>query len=252
MTALVKKEMPTGDGFSGWEDGVEGRERPEGAGLIQGTLLKFTNDSTWVTRDDEEIPSDLELVACDVARVTQKWCDGQPIETRILEPGEKFPDVEAMNAEIPREQWEEGPTGEPRPPWQNQCVLYLVDLATMEKYTFPSGTVGGKIAIGELRDKLVWMRRVRGLSVYAVILLRDKFMKTKFGGRQRPHFQIVRWVKLGTEGGGEELSSPVQQLAAPDSTLPEVQAPSLAEDLNDDLPDDLAPPKPVKAKKAKA
>src|SRR6516162_4538713 len=114
MSALVKKELPTVDNFAGWEDGVEGHERPEGAGVIQGTLVKFTNDSAWVTRDDDEIPSDLELVAVDVARVVQRWENGSPVETRVLEPGEKFPDIEAMNDAIPRDQWGEGPDGKPR------------------------------------------------------------------------------------------------------------------------------------------
>jgi hypothetical protein len=33
-------------------------------------------------------------------------------------------------------------------------------------------------------------------------------MKTKWGGRQRPHFQIVHWVRLGGEGGKVEALPP--------------------------------------------
>jgi hypothetical protein len=256
MTSIIKKEMPAVDGFDGWEDGVEGHDRPAGAGIIQGVLLKFTNAATWMTRDDDEISADLELVAVDVIRVIQKWQDGRPVEgsTNILEPGEKFPDIEAMNAAIPRSEWEEGPTGELRGPWQAQHVLYLVDLQTMDKYTYPTGTTGGRIAIGELKDKLTWIRRIRGPNVYPTVVLSDTFMKTRFGGRQRPHFKIVSWVRLG---GGAEVEAlpapspvPVQQVPAQQAML--VPEPSLSEELNDDLPDDLAPPKPVSAPPAKA
>jgi hypothetical protein len=44
---IVKKDQTNIiDNFEGWEDGVEGDDRPEGAGLIQGTLIKFTNEFT--------------------------------------------------------------------------------------------------------------------------------------------------------------------------------------------------------------
>jgi len=214
--------------------------------------LKFSNEATWTTRDDDEIPLDLELVAVDIQRVVQRWEDQRPVETIILEPGQKFSDIETMNEKVPRSEWSEGPDGQLRGPWQAQHILYLVDLTTMDKYTFPTGTVGGRRAVGELRDKLVWMRRLRGPNVYPVVLLSDTFMKTRFGGRQRPHFKIVRWVRLGGEGGEVKALPPppatqtlAQQTTAP-SDVPLVPEPSLREELNDDLPDDLLEKKPAK------
>jgi hypothetical protein len=248
MNTLVNTQT-TADNFEGWNDNVEGVER-QGAGIIQGTLVKFTNESAWVTKDEEEIGSDLELIAANVLRVVQKWEDGKPVETRILEPGEKFPDIEAMNEAVPRSEWIEGPSGR-RGPWQAQHVLHLLDPRSMQKYTFATGTVGGRIAVSELRDKIVWMRKTRGPSIYPVVTLSDKHMATKFGGRKRPDFKVVRWVRLGGEGG----ESDVPALPAPTPSAPAVvKESSLAEDFNDALPDDLAPPKPVKAngKRAKA
>jgi hypothetical protein len=244
MSDIVKKDLTSIDNFAGWEDGVEGDDRPEGAGIIQGTLIKFTNEGKWPTRDGDELPTDLELVAANVNRVVQKWSDGQPVETIILEPHQKFPDIEELNEKVPKKEWVEGPDGQPRGPWQAQHILYLLDTGPMDKYTFPTGTTGGRIAIGELRDKLVWMRRLRGPSVHPVITLADKFMNTKWGGRQRPHFKIVRWVSLGGEGGQVEALPPPPPLAAGEpakSELPlkEVKEPTIQEDMNDDLPDDL-------------
>jgi hypothetical protein len=224
MCSEIVKREPTGiDNFVGWEDSVEGDDRPEGAGIIQGNLVKFSNEAKWVTRDGDELSADLELVAVDGNRVVQKWCDGQPVETRILEPGEKFPDVERMNQETPKDEWTEGPDGKLRGPWQAQHILYLLDPQTMDKYTFPTGTAGGRIAIRELLEKLLWMRRLRGPGVYPVVLLSDTFMRTRFGGRQRPSFKIVRWVRLGGEGGQVEALPP-QTTSQSDLPLDEVDA----------------------------
>jgi hypothetical protein len=253
MPNLVKTSTTASDNFAGWTSGVEGHERPQSAGIIQGSLVKFTNNSTWVTRDEEEISPDRELVPVDMPRITQKWEGGKPVETRVLQPGEKFPDVDALNAAIPREEWEKGPDGQERGPHQNQFLVYLLDLKTMDRFTFATGTVGGSIAISELKDRLVWMRKLRGANVFPVVTLSDVFMNTKFGGRQRPHFAIVRWVRLGGEGASEAPALPAPAEAAP---LPEVSSPSMAADdgfLNDTL-DDIGtevaePPKPAKVTK---
>jgi hypothetical protein len=256
-TDLVKKDQTNlVDNFEGWEDGVEGDNRPQGAGIIQGSLIKFTNEYTWVMRDGEELPANLELVAVDVIRAVQMWETDGPIndETIILEPHQMFPDIEEMNAKVPRSKWVEGPDGKMRGPYQASHVLYLLDPQSMDKYTYPTSTVGGRIAIRELRDKIMWMRRLRGPNTYPVIMLSDTYMNTRFGGRQRPHFKIVRWVRLGGEGDQVEAASSLTPLppttssvnrpiepAMAQSELPleTVKEPSLKEELNDDLPDDL-------------
>jgi hypothetical protein len=85
------------------------------------------------------------------------------------------------------------------------------------------------------------MRRFRGEHVYPVITLSDTFMNTRFGGRQRPHFQIRRWIKHGGEGGQVEAlppSTPSPQQAPAQSELPlNEKQPSLAEETDDEIPD---------------
>jgi hypothetical protein len=250
---IVKKNPASLDGFAGWDEGVEGDDRPEGAGVIQGSLVKFTNEAEWTTRDGNTLATSLELVAVDVGRVVQKWQDQQPVETIILEPHQKFPDIEKMNEETPKEEWVEGPDGQLRGPWQGQHILYLLDPQTMDKYTFPTGTTGGRIAVRDLRDKIMWMRRMRGPNVYPVVVLADTFFPTRFGGRQRPHFKIMRWVRLGGEGETVEalppppsttqaqldqfVAKPTDKPAQSELPLTTVQEPSLQEELNDSLPD---------------
>jgi hypothetical protein len=271
MSEIVKKDDPTSiDNFAGWEDGIEGSDRQQGGGIIQGIKIKLSNTAAWLQRDDEEMPPNLELIAINVIRVVQMWGpDGIPVndETIILEPNQMFPDIEAMNEKVPRSKWIEGPDGQKRGPYQASHVLYLLDPQSMDKYSYPTSTVGGRIAIRELRDKIMWMRRLRGPNTYPVIILSTTFMNTRFGGRQRPHFKIVRWVSLGGEGGQVEAlppppPPPAQQTPAPaDLPLNEVMEPSLAEEMDDEIPDfenenaespkPAAPPLPTPRRKLK-
>jgi hypothetical protein len=231
------------DSFAGWDDGVEGDDQPESAGLIKGTLIKFTNEAKWVTRDGEELPAGLELISVAVKRVVQKWQDQKPVVTTVLEPHQKFPDVKKMNEETPREDWVEGPDGHPRGPWQAQHILYLLDPKTIDMYTYPTGTDGGRVAIGELRDKIMLMQRLRGQNVYPVVTLSDTFFPTRYGGRQRPHFVPKRWVRLGGEGGEVEAlpppawAEPTNAPAQPELPLTNVSEPSLKEQMNDEIPE---------------
>jgi hypothetical protein len=238
MSDIIKKDPTSIDNFAGWEDGVEGDDRPQGAGIIQGTLIKFTNEATWVTRDGDELPADLELVAVDVARVVQKWQDQKPVKTIILEPHQKFPDIKKMNEETPKEEWIEDDKGNVRGPYQAQHIVYLLDLKTMDKFTYPTGTIGGAIAVGELVRKINWIRKLRGRNVHAIVKLDKTWWPTSHGGRFRPHF-VARWVRLGGDGGEvEALPSPAHPTTSqPELPLNEVKEPSLAEDMNDEIPD---------------
>jgi hypothetical protein len=270
---LVKRAPSDIDdgGFAGWTDEVEGDDRPQGAGVIQGTKLKF-KDAKWFGRDEKEIPSDLELAAVAVGRYLQKWEDKKPIETKSIAAGELFPDVDAMNEKIPRKEWVDGPNGEPHAqgPYQTTSVFYFVDLKTMDQYSFPAPTVtiGSSIAVRELRKTIVWMQKYRGANVYPIVKLSKTWMKTRYagGGRMRPHFEILRWVRLGGESVEAEALPPPssetaqQQLdnfgkkAEPELPLKKVQEPTLQEEIgedlnnfNDPLPEDLGEPKKAAA-----
>jgi hypothetical protein len=200
-----------GDGFEGYESGTEGGDQRQAGSVIQGVLLKFSNEAQW-TVVGQRMPEGIELIAVGIARIVQKWLKELPEETRVLGPGEKFPDLEELNNAAPRSEWTEDLNGKPRGPWQRQHIVYLLDPATMDRYSFPTGTVGGAICVRELVDKTKWMRRYRGRDVCPVVTLSAVFMNTRFGGRQRPHLVIKRWIELG--GDGEKaLPAPTEQPA---------------------------------------
>ena len=73
------------DGFSGFNEEVEGDDRPQGGGsMIQGTLVKFTSEGEWVTGSGDPMPPGQELVPSDLVRAVQKWLDGKAAGTIIV------------------------------------------------------------------------------------------------------------------------------------------------------------------------
>jgi hypothetical protein len=104
---------------------------------------------------------------------------------------------------------------------------------TMDRYTFPTGTTGGAIAVRDLVDRTNWMRRFRGPGVFPIVSLTDVFMRTRFGGRQRPHFDIKRWVTLGEDGTALPAA---ETPLLPDPGAQEVKAPTAKEATGDSIP----------------
>jgi hypothetical protein len=112
-----EEEKKALDGFDGFTDEMEstddgGQSVP--SSIIQGTLLKFTNDATWEIRGGEEVSPDLELIAVDILRILQKWVNQMPVETRILEHGEKVPSLELLNSKCAKGEWSKDLNGNPR------------------------------------------------------------------------------------------------------------------------------------------
>jgi hypothetical protein len=251
---LSKQKQIELDGFDSYDDSVEGPDRPPSN---QGSILKFTNEARWVTREGEEIPPTKELIAIGIGREVVKWNTNkdEPPARTILEPGQRFPDIEKFNAETPQSEWIETPDGRMRGPYEAHHVVYLLDPVTMSRYRYPTGTVGGHIAVSELVDQTKWMRRIRGANVYAVLVLTDVFMKTRWGGRQRPHLRPVRWITFG-DGGDlpvvrppklvspciaatlDQFAEQSQQTSPekPQTGMQTVEPPNLKEEIDDHIP----------------
>jgi hypothetical protein len=198
-------------------EAVEDTDDKQSDRVIQGTRLVFTNDFVWETSDEEEFPGNRELVVVETLRILQKWIEHRVTETVHVAADQKWPNVDKLNDQCPRSEWQEqGQNGQPQGPWQRTRVVYLVDLETMEKFTFASGTIGADIGVHELRDRIRMRRRFSGATVYPVITLGDTFMSTRWGGRQRPDFKIVRWVQFGHDN--KALPAPAPTALPPAST----------------------------------
>src|SRR5262245_17668275 len=124
------------DGF----DVVSGDDR-----LIRGEILRCV-DGHWSLKDGTPIATGTRALVLGVNDFLQHWREQQPIETITREPGKALPDLDELNGQIPKEQWEEGLDGQPRPPWVHAYAVYLLNLDDASIWTFVNSTIGARIA----------------------------------------------------------------------------------------------------------
>jgi hypothetical protein len=190
MNEIAKRQDPPRDNFdydplAEYAGSGGGADRP--ARSMQGeTKLKYV-DPDWTA---DGVPcNDRVLVVYDRTYAAVHWGDGAPIEVRPLVRGETPPDLKALNAAIPKDEWREGFNGQPEPPWQLQRVLEFLDPETAERLSWPANVTvaGSSRAAEELEGRIKIVRRLRGEDVYPRVRLTHRFMPTKFGGRERPY-----------------------------------------------------------------
>jgi hypothetical protein len=179
--------------------------------------LAWSPEYDWRTNDGT--PSDDPLAAIRTSTCLRRWKDGHPMEI-VDHP---LPDPDELNAAIPMSEWELGVDGKtPRPPWEYTFKVSLVNLNTGEFFVFASATVGAGIAYDKLRDAVIAMRALRGGEpVVPVVRLSSKPMKTRYGMKSRPSFDIIDWK---TPGGPAALPTAPLQLpngAASSAATPE-------------------------------
>jgi hypothetical protein len=196
--------------------------------LLHGTLLKCV-DGRWRDNDGLEPPE--HLLAIGTVRALQRWYEQKPIDTIIETADEPLPDHEELNAQIPQSEWETGLDGNPRPPWQLNFAVYLLDGATAEMYTFVNSTTGARIAFERLNDKLDTMRFLRGENVVPLVALDGRPMKTAFGTKMRPEFTVVDWTDLAPQIASGPSPRMIEhnggvKPAAPDETSDAPSAPA--------------------------
>ena len=179
----MNSDLSKSDGF---QDPSDLKQR-----LLRGTLLSWSDSQHWRDRDGLPAPAQLLVVGVDTA--LQRWRDGKP-EVLLDKP---LPDPDDLNAAIPIEEWELGVDGQKRKPWAHVCVVYGVDVAKGGIYTFISATTGAHIAFEALREAVATMRMLRGDKVVPLVTLAERPMKTKFGIKVRPHFEIAGWKTSG-------------------------------------------------------
>jgi hypothetical protein len=194
--------------------------------LLKGSYLKWTDADHWIDRDGLTPPSPLLVVAIDEA--LQRWKDNKADVIR----DKPLPNPEQLNSAIPQSEWERGIDGQLRKPWAHVVIVYLVNLGTGEFYTYTAPTTGAHIAYDALKEAVITMRALRGTRVMPIVGLSERPMKTNFGMRKRPHFEIIGWKTPGEDAqavpakpAAPQLSGPaVASPPAPSSVIPAHQA----------------------------
>jgi hypothetical protein len=187
------KNLPVPTGDDGWSEAAsEAAER-----TIRGTLLKFA-DWRWTSgKEAAPIADGTRLVALATAAMWQRWQGGKPVEVVLRQPGRRLPEREELSHQNQNE-WEEGPNGERKDPWQNTRLVYLVDPSTAAAFTFSTSSWGGRGAVTDLADAIARMRTVYADAV-PIVELRAAEMPTKYGRKSKPLFKIVGWKSADSE-----------------------------------------------------
>jgi hypothetical protein len=234
MSALAKNAL------SVVADGFDANQQDPTASPIRGPSRRF-KDSVYLDYGQPIDASGRSFVVLDRTEGWQKLQTGCPAEYLMRKPGEPRP----AQPHVAESDWPNDLNGKPAHPWKLTRYLYLLDATTGEISTFWTNTTGGRVAIDQLSDQVKFMRQARPAAV-PVVALESRDMPTQFGGtKPRPHFRILGWRQRDNAGTAATLAGPEQaSIEAPEQSgktakLKEVESPSLAEQLNDDLPDDL-------------
>jgi hypothetical protein len=210
----------TDGSFAGFVDTCEDEDEAVNQRMIQGTRIKFTNDANnpkWTNAQGVALDPQLRLIVGEMKRVVNKWPVnlGPPIDTIELAPGKPWPNIKKLNEACPQSEWRTDLNGNPKGPYEGQRLLYLLDPVTLDKYTYPTNTIGGTRALSELADKITWAQKRRGPGIRPLVQLSSIWMPTRFQGRMRPHFIVLPdWI-LPDGSSGELVHKPSPQISGP-------------------------------------
>jgi hypothetical protein len=207
--------------IDGFDEGHDPTASP-----IRGTSYRF-KDGDYLAFAEPIDVLDRSFVVLDRFEGWQKLAKDCPPKYLMRARGEPRP----LRPHVDESDWLLNLNGVPEHPWKYTLYLYLLDVSTGEVGTFWSSTIGGRVAIEQLSDQVKFMRQARP-DALPVVALESKDMPTQFGGtKPRPHFRILGYKQRGNVGAQSLLAGPEQKIA-----LSDVEAPSITEQLNDDLP----------------
>jgi hypothetical protein len=197
----------------GWADAAKDAEER----IIRGTLLKFSDGRWSKGKEGTPVEDGTQLVAIDTAVGWVRWVGGKPDRYVMRQPGRKLPEREELG-DLDESEWEIGPNGEPRDPWQLTRFVYLVDPVTAEFFTFSTSSWGGRIAVIDLADQVGRMRCAHPGAV-PVVELSVAPMVTRFGRKSRPLFRVTEWKAGGTVVSDEAKPAQLEDRTAADSGI---------------------------------
>jgi len=171
-------------------DGWDAQANDASASPVKGNSIKFDNGAYFLGREKTLIQPERQFVAIDIREgwlFLKKDCPAEYAMRPV--GGPKPPRPESFSD--PKE-WPDGFDGKPADPWRYSKFLYLLDPVSAEVFTFSTSTSGGRWGISDLTDQIKLMRSTRAGAI-PIVELQSRQMKTKFGMKPRPFFQVVSW-----------------------------------------------------------
>ena len=212
------------------------------ASPMRGVGVKF-KDGSYYSYSESFPTYGREFHVVDTSDGWQMLAEGQPPQYLMRQPGQ----VRPPQPHVDEKDWPLDFNGRPAHPWKLTRYLFLMDTKTGEVSTFWTNTIGGKVAFDQLAQQV---RVARGAQPDAVpvIALESALMPTQFGSKKpRPHFRICGYRMRSQIGSPNLLTDIGGQKLLTDN--PSVESPSIAEEMNDEIPSFEEPPK--KAAKAR-
>jgi hypothetical protein len=171
-------------------DGWDAQANDSSASPAKGSSIKFDAGAYFIGREKTLVDVGRQFVAIDIREgwlFLKKDCPAEYSMRTIDGPKPPRP-----NSLSDPSEWPDGLDGKPNDPWRYAKFLYLLDPMSAEVFTFTSSTTGGRIGISDLAAQIGLMRRTRPGAV-PIVELQSRQMKTKFGMKPRPFFQVVGW-----------------------------------------------------------
>jgi hypothetical protein len=159
---------------------------------IAGRMVKFTKNGEYATTDDDTVLSDERIFVAMADQTLIGWikfnAKGEPPDRvmGLLYENFAMPARESLG-DTDVSKWETGLDGKPADPWQHHQYLVLQDAESKELFTFVTGSVTGRRAVGTLLKHYNRMRQGKE-EAYPLV-------KLKVGGFQHRDDR-VGWVKV--------------------------------------------------------
>jgi hypothetical protein len=189
------------------DDGFAVAERG-GTNLIKGILTKFSDSVYRASKTEvvQQAPDGPAFVVVGIVTAWVTWKSGKPSH-KVTHNGQIHPYREDLG-DLDQSEWEIGIGGLPSDPHRDTRYVYLVNLRSGKTYTLVGDTIGMRQAVGELKDAIAIVRQARP-GALPVVQLATTTMKTKYGMRPRPSFEIIDW--RGDTPTADQFQQQVQQ-----------------------------------------
>jgi hypothetical protein len=209
---IMSNELVNRFGDNNYDDGFSNSRSSK---QVTRNYLRWTEQTHWTDRDG--IPPPSPMLVTGISESVRRWRTVDGVKKPEDITNIPLPDPVELNRTTPQSEWERQLDGKMSAGWAHTVFVYLVNLATGERYTFSSNTTGAHIAWDLLREDVITMRALRGTNCFPVADLTERPMKSSFrpnGWSMRPHFEPVDWKIPGQPDVVKERSTPLLKGAA--------------------------------------
>jgi hypothetical protein len=171
---------------------ASGRDSPDDARQIQGTLLTFADKTYYAGagRFKEEVQLGTRFVVVDVRAGWKRW-DGGKVAQFVQQIAGHYPLRHELGF-LDEAKWPRGPDGKSADLWQDSREVVLNNQDDYTGFTFCTSSGGGRSAVDALRDSIGSARLLRP-GQWPIIELGWRPMNTRFGMKAKPILKIVGW-----------------------------------------------------------